>query len=504
VNIRTMETSDLPAVGALLASAWGPKITPYMISSQHGFKAFLEAKMTNPESLPWEWYVATDEEDKVIGFAEFDLTKAKTGLLKLIVVNKFFRGRGVATSLIERFVMSHNSLERLELDVFDDNYSACHLYEELGFIQRSQNVWLRRRIGSHSTPLHFSQSPPESAATHAAHGFSLLRLQWQGQDVILGRIGENVLRCFDIRSFTDDKLLAGAKATFASLREAMTVLPVNETDALPPDTFIIARSNHLIKTLSLTTGTEEEEPAIPNPESPQTPGSSPPSRTLISLPIRYLHLLHSRGFKRTLNIVNANANDALFELRYGVHTGRMVGLRDLEVVGDNRDQGYYYQAVRALVFRSAFDYFQIPSSGIFVDYGSGKGRALMLAIEYGFDRAVGIEFAIELCREAEGNLSKFRARSNRDFEARILNLDAACYTVNDDDCVFFLYDPFGKEVLEQVLSNIRHSLQSKPRLIHVVYAHPLYRQLLDDDPFWRTVGDTTSGGFDTFVYYQPR
>jgi len=27
---------------------------------------------------------------------------------------------------------------------------------------------------------------------------------------------------------------------------------------------------------------------------------------------------------------------------------------------------------------------------------------------------------------------------------------------------------------------------------------------LDDDPFWRLVAETTSGGLDTFLYYQPR
>ena len=236
----------------------------------------------------------------------------------------------------------------------------------------------------------------------------------------------------------------------------------------------------------------------------KTPPSSPPSRSLSSLPNRYLYLLRNRGLKRTVKIIRAHADDALFELRYGVRTGRMVGLGDLEVVGDNKDQGYYYQAVQVSVFRSVFDSFQIPADGVFVDYGSGKGRAVMLSIEYGFHRAVGIEFARDLCREAEHNLDKFRARTSGHFEARVLNGDAACYQVHDDDCVFFLYDPFGKKVLEQVLCNIRLSLQSKPRLIHVVYGYPVHRQVLDDDPFWRVAGETTSGGFDPFVYYQPR
>ena len=238
-------------------------------------------------------------------------------------------------------------------------------------------------------------------------------------------------------------------------------------------------------------------------ETHHTARSSLPRSRLSSLPSRSLNSLRSRGIRPTLRIVRAYADDALFDLRYGVHTNRWVDLGDLEVVGDNRDQGCNYQAVKALAFRSAMDSFQIPSDGVFVDYGSGKGRALLLSILYGFRRAVGIEFAPGLCREAEHSLDRFRARTGRSFEARVLNLDAVCYPVNDDDCVFFLFNPFERKVLEQVLSNIRRSLESKPRSIHIVYTNPVHRRVLDDDPFWRTIGETDSGGLETFVYYRP-
>ena len=195
---------------------------------------------------------------------------------------------------------------------------------------------------------------------------------------------------------------------------------------------------------------------------------------------------------------------SVFDFRYGVRTDQWVELSDLEVVGDNRDQGRSYQPIRPLIFRSALDSFKIPREGVFVDYGSGKGRVLMLSVLSGFHRTVGIEFAPDLCRVAEHNLDKFRARTGMQFEALVLNVDAACYKVNDDECVFFLFNPFDGEVLEQVLRNIRYSLQHKPRSIHIIYANPVHRQVLDNDPFWLNVGETDCGGFETFVYYQAR
>lgn len=212
--------------------------------------------------------------------------------------------------------------------------------------------------------------------------------------------------------------------------------------------------------------------------------------------------LRNRGLGSTLRTIRVYAGGALFDLRYGVRTNRWVHRTDLEVVGNNKDNAIEYQPIRVLVFRDAFNSFQIQPDGVFVDFGSGKGRTLLLAILYGFHRVVGVEFAQNLCSVAEHNLNGFRDRTRRQFEADVVNVDAAFYPVNDDDCVFFFNNPFDSTVLEQVLSNIRLSLQSKHRLIHIVYAEPKHRQVLDDDPFWRTVGETTFGGYETVVYDQ--
>lgn len=232
------------------------------------------------------------------------------------------------------------------------------------------------------------------------------------------------------------------------------------------------------------------------------PSLSNPSIT--KLPARSLNSLRMRGLRPTLRMIHAYADDALFDLRYGLRTDRWVDLNDLEVVGDNKKDGIPYQPMKVLVFRDALKSFKIPSDGVFVDYGSGKGRVIFLSILYGFRRAVGVEFAQDLCNQAEHNTERFRKRTGKQFETQIVNIDATFYPVKDDDCVFFFYHPFESKVLEQVLSNIRSSLQSKPRLIHILYAHPVHRKVLDDDLFWRTVSETTSGGIETVVYYQPR
>jgi hypothetical protein len=141
---------------------------------------------------------------------------------------------------------------------------------------------------------------------------------------------------------------------------------------------------------------------------------------------------------------------------------------------------------------------------VFVDFGSGAGRALMLAAQAGFRRLVGVEFAVDVCAVAERNLDTFRTSAGVAFEYQILNLDATDYEVDDDDRVFFLYNPFDRPVLDAVLANIRRSYESSPRPIHLVYGRPLQRQAVDDDPFWIAVDETDTGGLEDFVHYRPR
>lgn len=238
--------------------------------------------------------------------------------------------------------------------------------------------------------------------------------------------------------------------------------------------------------------------------SPKTGEAKLPSRNLFTVPRRTINFLRSHGLRSTLRKIRAHVNNALFDRRYGVNSDTWAALEDLTVVGDNKDFGGNCQPVKPLAFESAINAFRIPRDGVFVDFGSGTGRALMLAVLSGFDRVVGVEFAVDICDLAEQNLEAFRRRTGKKFEYRILNLDASVYEVSDNDCVFFLYNPFDGPVLEAVLTNIRRSYESAPRPIHLVYGNPWQRQVLDADPFWLAVDETDAGGLEDFVHYRPR
>jgi hypothetical protein len=239
-------------------------------------------------------------------------------------------------------------------------------------------------------------------------------------------------------------------------------------------------------------------------ESAPTGGEEMPERTRTDMILLAINSVRDHGLKATLRKIRVHADNAMFDRRYGVHSNQFVATKDLTVAGGNKAHGTFHQPIKPLVFKAAMDAFQIPRDGVFVDFGSGTGRALMLAVLHGFTSVVGVEYAANINPVAERNLEEFRRRTGKEFDFRIVGMDAAEYEIHDDERVFFFYNPFGRPVFERVLGNIRRSYESSPRPIHLVYGNPTQRQALEEDPFWVVVKETGGGGLEEFIHVRTR
>ena len=74
------------------------------------------------------------------------------------------------------------------------------------------------------------------------------------------------------------------------------------------------------------------------------------------------------------------------------------------------------------------------------------------------------------------------------------------YQLRDDETVFFLLDPFNGPVLQQVLQNIRASLQRSPRGIWLIYSVPRERELIDQSGIFRSSQPHVVVGAEFRVY----
>jgi predicted RNA methylase len=112
----------------------------------------------------------------------------------------------------------------------------------------------------------------------------------------------------------------------------------------------------------------------------------------------------------------------------------------------------------------------------FLDLGSGKGRALLLAAMYPFARVVGVEVQPGLDAIARQNIERFANPGQRCHHIESLCADAREYAFPPTNLVLYLFNPFPDYVLREVLANLVASARSTPRSVLVIYNAPFEQQ----------------------------
>jgi SAM-dependent methyltransferase len=126
----------------------------------------------------------------------------------------------------------------------------------------------------------------------------------------------------------------------------------------------------------------------------------------------------------------------------------------------------------------------------FIDLGSGKGRALLLASEYPFRRIIGVELLPHLNQIAEENIRRFQSPAQTCFNLVSLCADALDFQFPPEPTVLYLFNPFPLAVLEAVIHNLERSLDQAPRPLFVLYHNPLLEQVLSQSGNLNKLGGT--------------
>jgi SAM-dependent methyltransferase len=171
------------------------------------------------------------------------------------------------------------------------------------------------------------------------------------------------------------------------------------------------------------------------------------------------------------------------EKKYGIHTSKLNDLTKISVTGNNKKHAEIYQGANYCLLENVLSYLQsIGANKNIIDYGCGKGRVLVVAAFYGFNKITGVEFSEELCNQAKKNVSYVHSKFPKTV-FNIINIDATEYKIQDDQNVFFFFNPFNQIILSKVIYNILVSIEKNKRIIHVAYVNPRYKQLFIDAGF---------------------
>jgi SAM-dependent methyltransferase len=138
-----------------------------------------------------------------------------------------------------------------------------------------------------------------------------------------------------------------------------------------------------------------------------------------------------------------------------------------------------YQPIEAEIFREILTSASIDFSPYtFIDIGSGKGRALLLASEFSFRRIIGIELLPQLNQIAEQNIRKFSDDRGCALPIETLCGDATEFEFPREPLVIYFFHPLTEAGFRKTLSNLQSSLEQHPRPVQILYANPIFEMLL--------------------------
>jgi SAM-dependent methyltransferase len=138
-----------------------------------------------------------------------------------------------------------------------------------------------------------------------------------------------------------------------------------------------------------------------------------------------------------------------------------------------------YQPIEADIFRAMMQALSVDFEGFtFVDIGSGKGRAILLAAEYPFQRVIGVELLPELDRIARENIRRVAQAKGAGIPVQSVCGDATEFAFPEEPLVVFLFHPLPETAFRKVIANLGESLDRRPRRAHVVYANPVFEMIL--------------------------
>jgi SAM-dependent methyltransferase len=182
--------------------------------------------------------------------------------------------------------------------------------------------------------------------------------------------------------------------------------------------------------------------------------------------------------------------DERFDRKYKVNTAGSARLESLRIDSNNRDAGVVYDPMPEKTFNGLLK--SLPpvdlQEYVFLDFGSGKGRTLLIASSYNFRRIVGVEFAEELHHIALSNIASYKNDNQLCTDIQCVHIDAVLFDIPIEKAILYFFVPFSHGVLSQVLHNVKRSYLSHPRKLFILYAtvpavHPIPYSMFEDTGF---------------------
>lgn len=146
----------------------------------------------------------------------------------------------------------------------------------------------------------------------------------------------------------------------------------------------------------------------------------------------------------------------------------------------------FHEMLEALAQRGGLDFREFT----FLDVGSGKGRALLMASDYPFRRILGVELLPALHDIAQGNLREYKSQKQRCTQLEAVCADATDFPLPEEPLVIYLFHPLPEPGLRRFLANLDDSQCGHPREVYILYQNPLLERVVSENSLRKKIAGT--------------
>lgn len=185
-----------------------------------------------------------------------------------------------------------------------------------------------------------------------------------------------------------------------------------------------------------------------------------------------------------------HAFDPAFDRRFNVETAGTEEPGFLTAEHDLKFHARGYEPVTERMMRALLE--MLPDTDLvsysFIDFGSGKGRALFVAAEYPFRQIIGLEYSQELHEVASRNVATYRN------PVKNVSISRRCaWMQRPSGCRNIINNPFDESLIARTASNIDGSVRAFPRPCFIIHLHSYYPDPIDALSGWCRIHERSSG-----------
>lgn len=168
-----------------------------------------------------------------------------------------------------------------------------------------------------------------------------------------------------------------------------------------------------------------------------------------------------------------------FDLKNGTDTSGFVSVRSMHIRRTGQGRIYPYGPSQPSTVRGAISALGPVDQYTFVDLGCGKGRVLLVAMEFAFREVIGVELSARLAEIARKNITKVERMRLGGTAARLVEGSVLDFPLPDGKLIIYNFHALNTEILKGFIVRLEESIGVKTPHVFFVYSNPVHFECID-------------------------